>query len=140
MVSKIEELCDEVIAARAAKDELKTQLHACETTLSAAEAALSAELSKGDEKVRHGDFTFSTTSKVSWKTLKEGKDKLIALLKEGAPELVKESVNASSLSSFLRKNEEKLEADKPDWWTAAKTCIERSEAQSLSVRKATKKK
>lgn len=138
MASKIDELCDQVIAVRAAKDELKIQLQTCETTLEAAEASLAKEL--GEDKVTHGDFTFSSATKVNWKTLKEGKDKLVALLKEGAPELVKESVNAASLSSFLRKNEEKLEADGPAWWKNAKTCVERSESQSLSVRKATKKK
>lgn len=138
MASKVAELCDEVIAARAAKDELKAQLQACETTLDAAEAKLAKEL--GEEKVTHGEFTFSSATKVNWKTLKEGKDKLVALLKEGAPDLVKESVNAASLSSFLRKNEEQLEADAPAWWKNAKACVERTESQSLSVRKATKKK
>ena len=66
--------------------------------------------------------------------------KLLALLKEGAPELVKESVNAASLTSFLRKNEEQLEAESPTWWKGAKGCVERSESQALSVRKAKKKK
>jgi hypothetical protein len=138
MASKVDELCDAVIAARAAKEELKAQLHACEKTLDEAESKLAESL--GDEKVSHGDFTFSSSKKVSWKTIKEGKEKLVALLKEGAPELVKESVNAASLNSFLKKNEEQLEADSPKWWKDAKGCVERSESLALSVRKAKKKK
>ena len=133
MATNLDELCEAVLSARSAKDKLKAELDACGKTLQAAEDKLSAALS--DEKVSHGGLTFSTTVFVSWKTPKDGKDKLLALLKEGAPELVKESVNSSTLSAYLRKNATQLDTDAPDWWTKAKSYVERHETTKLSVKR-----
>lgn len=138
MSSEIEELCGAVLEARDARDKLKTELYALDEKVSAAETKLSAALS--DEKVTHEGFTFAKSTTVSWKTLKDSKDKLLALIKQGVPELVKESVNASSLSAYLRKNEATLEADAPAWWAQAKGYVERSESEKLSIRKAAKAK
>ncbi len=140
MATKMEELCDQVLAARAQRDDLKGQLGACEKALDDAEAKLSATLAEGDGKCTHAGYSFSSSVSVSFKTVKDAKDKLVGLLKEGAPELVQETVNAASLSAFLRKNEKALDADKPNWWAKAKKLVERSESVTLSVRKAAAKK
>jgi len=140
MANELETLCSEVLAARSAKDELKSQLAAADKELSKLEASLATLIGAEDgNKISHEGFTFSATSTVNWKTVKDGKDKLLQLLKQGAPELVKESVNSATLSAFLRKNESTLDDSNPEWWTSAKNCLERSEKQSLSVRKGKKK-
>ncbi len=133
MGSMIEELCEAVLEARAARDKIKEELEHCGDALAAAEEKLKVALQ--DNKVSHGGFTFSMSEKVSWKTPKENKVALLELLKEGVPELVKESVNASTLNAYLRKNEETLESDTPSWWSKAKKFVERTETKSLSVRK-----
>lgn len=140
MATEIETLCDEVLAARSAREELKNQLATAETALGEVEDKLAALLASSDEKVTHGGFSFSSASKVSWKTLTKEKEQLLTLLKKGAPELVKETVNAASLNSFLKKNEAALEDSNPDWWEPAKKCMERKEVQALSVRKKAKSK
>ncbi len=140
MATDIETLCDQILEAREAREELKNQLASAETALAEIESQLAAKLADADEKVSHGGYSFTSSTKVSWKTRSDGKEKLLGLLKEGAPELVKETVNAASLNSFLKKNEAALEEGQPDWWTQAKECVDRSESQALSVRKAAKKK
>lgn len=140
MATEIETLCDEVLAARSAKEELKNQLATAETALGEVEDKLAALLATSDEKITHAGFSFTSAAKVSWKTLTKGKEQLLTLLKEGAPELVKETVNAASLNSYLKKNEAALDDSNPSWWESAKECMERKETQSLSVRKKPKKK
>jgi hypothetical protein len=137
----IEDLCDKYLVARAKRDELKDQLDAAKKELDKVEAKLASTMIDSDEnKVSHDGFTFTSSMKVSWKVKSDDKDKLTTLLKKGAPELVKETVNAVSLASFLRKNEESLESEGAKWWASAKKCLKREESESLSVRKAAKKK
>jgi hypothetical protein len=140
MATEIETLCDEVLAARSAREELKNQLATAETAMGEVEDKLAALLASSEEKITHGGFSFTSASKVSWKTVSASKDELLTLLKEGAPELVKETVNAASLNSYLKKNESALEDSNPTWWSSAKDCMERKETQSLSIRKKAKKK
>lgn len=141
MDKNTEELCDKVLAARTHRDELKSKVDEADAALQELESQLTeAVAGEKGAKVKHGGFTFSSATKVSWKTNSDSKDRLLSILKEGVPELVKESVNASSLSSYLRKNEDSLEEDAPSWWASAKECLSRSEATSLSVRKAPAKK
>lgn len=134
------DLCDQVLACRSARDEIKAQLAAAEKELETAEAALAKALGAADESVEHGGFKFSATTTVSWRMKSEGKDELIALFKSGAPEVVKESINAATLNSYLRKHEAALDEESASWWESAKSSLDRSEKQSLSVRKATAKK
>ncbi len=140
MATDIETLCDQILEAREAREELKNQLATAETALAEIEGQLAVKLADDGEKVSHGGYSFSSAAKVSWKTRSDGKEKLLGLLKEGAPELVKETVNAASLNSFLKKNEAALEDAQPAWWASAKECVDRNETQALSVRKAAKKK
>lgn len=140
MATEIETLCDEVLASRSAREELKNQLATAETALGEVEDKLAALLATAEGKVTHSGFTFTSAAKVSWKTISKEKDQLLTLLKDGAPELVKETVNAASLNSYLKKNESALEDSSPSWWASAKECLERKESQSLSVRKKPKKK
>ena len=140
MTEQLTELCRKVAAARASKAELKAKIDKVNDELGELEASLATliatEVGTGKGKnVNHDGMVFSSSVKVAWKIEKDGKDKLIVLLKEGAPELVKESVNASTLAAYLRKNESKLEKAVPDWWESAKKLLNREETPTLSVRK-----
>ncbi len=141
MASPIEDLCKKVIDARSAKDELKAKLDEASSELVAMESSL-ASLMRESEKtsIVQAGMVFSPTLKVSWKVQSADKERLVGFLKQGAPELVKETVNSSSLSSYLRKNEASLDSDSADWWVSAKTCLDRSENAGLSIRKQPKKK
>ena len=42
---------------------------------------------------------------------------------------------ASSLNAYLRKEEDRLEAESPTWWATLKAMLERKESIGLSMRK-----
>lgn len=140
-MSNTEELCQSILDARNARDTLKEQLKAAEVQLETLEGQLATTLTESDDaKLTYEGYSFSAATKVGWKTMSEGRETLVGLLREAVPELVKETVNAASLSSYLRKNETSLEKAQETWWVSAKDCLVRSETSSLSVRKSTKKK
>ncbi len=141
MSASIEELCEEVIEARAKRGDLKTELDVVDGRLKELEERLANQMIEGDAKAaRVGGFEFSATTKINWKPVAAQRDALVAALKDGAPELVKESVNASTLAAYLRKHETQLEKESPSWWDAAKSCVQRTESAALSVRKKGKAK
>ncbi|MBL4635572.1 MAG: hypothetical protein JKY56_17055 [Kofleriaceae bacterium] len=140
-MSDIEKLCQQVISARSKRDELKESLASASQELDSLESELAGKLLQRNEaKLEYDGVQFSATNQRSWKTRPEGKETLLGLLKESVPELVKESVHASTLSSYPKKNEERLESAMDPWWVAAKECLLRSESTSLSVRKKKPKK
>ena len=136
-----EELCEQIIKARDAKDELKAQLDKVSAELGALESGLADLLVASDTpKLKHQGMVFTGSIKVGWKIVADEKEHLLGFLKEGAPELVKETVNAASLASYLRKNESTLEEEALSWWGSAKKCLTRQESNSVSIRKVPKKK
>ncbi len=137
----IELLCKQVLSAREIRDEVKEKLRSADTEVNALEAKLSeAMLQNKETKCSADGFTFSAAPKVGWKTLPDNREDLVKLLKQGAPQLVKETVNPASLASYLRKNESSLESANEAWWQRAKGYLVRTEIASLSVRKIAKKK
>ena len=141
MGKSVEELCEEVIAARDKRAALKAELDRVEGALKDIEDQLVARMVEEDcGATRVGGFEFSSTTKVNWKPVAAKRDDLIVALKQGVPELVKETVNAATLASYFRKHEQELEKDQPVWWGAAKACVQRVESAGLSVRKKGKAK
>ena len=84
MATEIETLCDEVLSARSGREELKNQLATAETALGEVEDKLASLLASSEEKVTHGGFSFTSASKVSWKTLSKGSSYSL-FLKRGLP-------------------------------------------------------
>ncbi|HVS15747.1 MAG TPA: hypothetical protein VMV46_17630 [Thermoanaerobaculia bacterium] len=89
----------------------------------------------GTESLQHDRWTLAPKHTVSWKVPSSAKDRVLQLVKQGAPELVKETVNHMSLNGFLRKEEERLELERPAWWADLEPLLERAESLTLSLRK-----
>ncbi|HUP21864.1 MAG TPA: hypothetical protein VNB06_02875 [Thermoanaerobaculia bacterium] len=117
-------------------EEIKAALREAETERDGLEEELATRLeAAGTESLEHERFVFAPKCTVQWKVATDEKDSVVRLCKEGAPELVKETVNAMSLAGFLRREEGRLEQEAPRWWSELRPLLERSESLSLSVRK-----
>lgn len=140
-MSDTESLCQQILLARESRDTCKTELADATKALDTLETELAEKLiGDGEKSVVFEKMQFSATTQRSWKTRPEGKQNLLEILKESAPELVKESVHASTLNSYLKKNADKLESAQEPWWINAKDCLESTEKASLSVKKGKTKK
>lgn len=117
-------------------EERKAALREAEAERDGLEAELATRLeAAGADSLEHDRFVFSPRRTVQWRVVAEDKEAVVRLCKDGAPELVKETVNASSLAGFLRREERRLERDGPGWWAALRPLLERTESLSLSVRR-----
>jgi|GEM_PF-4305447 len=129
-------LCEAVFEARNKKDDLKRQVDDADRQFREAQAELAAALrDTGSDSVEHGDFVLATKRTVRWKVPPAARQRLVGVLKEYVPELVKETVNVSSLSAYLRKNEDGLESSEPAWWRELKDLLDRAETDDISIRK-----
>lgn len=132
----IEALCQELSAAHARRDECRQRLKAAEDDFDRVEEQLAALLeSAGTTEIRHDRWVLAPKRTVTWRTPEDHKDDMILLIREGAPALVRETVNASSLNAYLRREEERLDEESPPWWVSLKTMLTRSESLGLSMRK-----
>jgi hypothetical protein len=132
----VEALCQELSAAFAHRDECRQRLKAAEEDFDRIEEQLAALLeSSGMSEVRHDRWILAPKRTVTWRTPEDHKEDMISLIREGAPSLVKETVNASSLNAFLRREEERLDEETPAWWVSLKTMLTRSESLGLSMRR-----
>lgn len=129
-------LASRLTAALERVEERKAELREAEAERDGLEEELATRLeADGNESLEHERFVFAPKRTVQWKVATDEKDSVVRLCKEGAPELVKETVNAMSLAGFLRKEEARLEQEAPRWWSELRPLLERSESLSLSVRK-----
>ena len=132
----IEALCLELSSAFTHRDECRQRLKAAEEDFDRVEEQLAALLQNaGRTEVRHDRWILAPKHTVTWRTPEDHKEDMISLVREGAPSLVKETVNSSSLNAFLRREEERLEEETPAWWVSLKTMLARSETLGLSMRK-----
>jgi hypothetical protein len=133
-------LCTELAAVLERVEEHKSALRLAEERRDRLELEIATRLeAAGMESLLHDRWTFTPKRTVQWKVVTEQRDEVVRLVKEGAPELVKETVNASSLAAFLRREEARLARDAPHWWRDLEPLLERTESLSLSVRKRTMK-
>jgi hypothetical protein len=136
----IEELCDALLAARDARDAAKAALDRADETYGAAEKALvDAMVDVGQDKATHAGMTFATKHKVSWKAAPAEQDGLIRVLRAEAPEVVKETVHAATLTKFMNEHEQEYGDGGPGWWKQVLHMVKRSEATVLSLTKSRKK-
>jgi hypothetical protein len=117
-------------------EEHKSALRLAEEERDRLEVEIATRLeAAGMDSLPHQRWVFSPKRTVQWKVVTEERETVVRLVKEGAPELVKETVNAASLAAFLRREEERLARETPRWWQGLEPLLERSESLSLSVRK-----
>jgi hypothetical protein len=129
-------LCSHLGAALQCVEERKAALREAEEARDRLEEELATRLeAEGTDSLRHDRWVFAPKRTVQWKVATDDREEVVRLVKEGAPELVKETVNAMSLAGFLRREELRLEREAPLWWQALAPLLERTESLSLSVRK-----
>jgi hypothetical protein len=132
----IETLCQALSAAYARRDDCRQRLKAAEEDFDRVEEQLAALLeSAGTTEIRYERWTLAPKRTITWRTPEDHKEDMIVLIREGAPSLVRETVNASSLNAYLRREEERLDEESPEWWVSLKTMLTRSESLGLSMRK-----
>ena len=108
----IEALCKELSTAFAFRDECRQRLKAAEEDFDRVEEQLAALLENARmSEVRHDRWILAPKRTVTWRTPEDHKEDMLSLVREGAPSLVKETVNSSSLNAFLRREEERLDED-----------------------------
>jgi hypothetical protein len=129
-------LASRLAAALERVEEIKVALREAEAERDGLEEELATRLeAAGTESLEHERFFFAPKRTVQWKVAADERDSVVRLCKEGAPELVKETVNAMSLAGFLRREEGRLEQEAPRWWSELRPLLERHESLTLSVRK-----
>jgi hypothetical protein len=132
----IEALCQELSAAYNLREECRLRLKTAEEDFDRVEEQLAARLeSAGKSEIRHDRWVLMPKRTVSWRTPEDRKEDVLDLVRVGAPSLVRESVNASSLNAYLRREEERLDADTPAWWVSLRSMLSRTESLGLSMRK-----
>lgn len=129
-------LCTELAAVLERVEDHKTALRLAEEERDRLELEIATQLeAAGMDSLPHDRWTFSPKRTVTWKVIPDERDAVVRLCKEGAPELVKETVNAASLAGYLRREESRLASEAPRWWQDLEPLLERTESLSLSVRK-----
>jgi hypothetical protein len=129
-------LAERFAAALERVEERKAALREAEAERDRLEEELAARLeASGADSLEHGRFVFAPRRMVQWRVIADDREQVVRLCRAGAPELVKETVNAASLAGFLRREERRLEREAPSWWGELRPLLERSETLSLSVRR-----
>jgi hypothetical protein len=131
------DLAEQLITLRDEKDKLEDRLKKLNTFIEEIEYKLSdaMALSETQNFTRSGK-TFYLTTKTRASAAAESKESLFnALRKEGFGSLVYETVNANSLSSFVKEQIGENEGSLPEWLQGLVNVFEKT---TVGVRKASK--
>jgi hypothetical protein len=134
---KIFELADQLKTLREEKEKVEERVKRLNAAISEVEYALSEAmaLSETQNFTRAGTLFYLTT-KIHASAIAGFKEELYAALKEnGFAELVQETVNVNSLSSFVKEQMEENNDALPIWLTGLVTVFHKT---TVGVRKATK--
>ena len=138
------ELADELKRLRDLKDDLEAQVKEVNGKIDETDYKLSEVMAETEtQNFTRAGIMFCLTSKTRASAVAGVKEELYAALKaNGYGELVYETVNANSLSSFVKERIEEIadanegEGHLPDWLTGLVNVFDKV---SVSIRKATKK-
>ena len=117
MDNRIFALADELKSARDRKKELEAQVKALSAQVEQLDQELSEAMTEAEcDKFSHGGMTFYLKSRLFASPKPSRKAEMMQALKDnGYGELVTETVNANTLSSFLGEMDVATEEDLPDW-------------------------
>ena len=134
---KIFDLAEQLLALRADKEHLEERLEKLKKYIEEVEYKLSDAMAL--EEVRNftrAGMTFYLTTKTYASAVKDIKDDLYSALNErGFGDLVYQTVNANSLSAFVREQIAENNNTLPDWLNGLISIYEKT---SVGVRKASK--
>ena len=114
---QIMELADQLKAAKERKSKLEEQTKAVNAEIDRLDLALSDAMAEAElDKFTHCGSTFYLKSRLFASPMAGKKEDLYAVLKEnGFGSLVTESVNANTLSSFVREQKAENGDELPEW-------------------------
>ena len=115
--SKIFMLAEQLKAAKDKKKELEDETKRMTAEIEKLDKQLSDEMAKEEcPNFSHNGSTFYLTSKLYASPKAGGKEAMFAALKaKGFGDMVKESVNANSLASFVKEQRELNNETIPEW-------------------------
>ncbi len=115
--SKIFMLAEQLKAAKDKKKELEDETKRMTAEIEKLDKQLSDEMAKEEcPNFSHNGSTFYLTSKLYASPKAGGKDAMFAALRaKGFGDMIKESVNANSLSSFVKEQRELNNETIPEW-------------------------
>lgn len=132
-------LADQLVALKEDKARLEERLKKLNGFIDEVDYKLSEAMAEADTRnFTRGDKLFYLTCKTRASAVGERKDALFDALREnGFGDLVTETVNANSLSSFVKEQMEESDNDTlPEWLDGLVNVYEKA---SVGVRKSTKK-
>lgn len=115
--TKIFEMADRLKALKEQKKDLEAQAEAVGAEINALDAQLSDAMAEADlDRFSRNGSTFYLKSRFFASPAAGRKDEMMAALKaNGYGSLVVESVNANTLSSFIKEQREVTGMDVPEW-------------------------
>lgn len=132
-------LADQLVALKEDKARLEERLKKLNGFIDEVDYKLTEAMAEADTRnFTRGDRMFFLTCKTRASAVADRKDALFEALREnGFGDLVTETVNANSLSSFVKEQMEESEGDTlPEWLGDLVNVYEKT---SVSIRKSTKK-
>lgn len=134
---KMFELADTLKNLRDTKQELEQQVKEINSKIDETDYRLSELMAETEtQNFTRSGIMFCLTTKTRASAVAGSKDELYSTLKEqGFGDLVYETVNANSLSSFVKEQIEENEDVLPDWLTGLVNVYDKT---SVGVRKASK--
>ena len=135
---KLFELADQLKSLRERKKELEQQIKALTTEVESADYALaSAMLESETQNFTRSGVMFCLTNTIRASAAAEQKDELFsALRKEGFGGLIYETVNANSLSAFVKEQITENDDTLPGWLNGLVNVFEKT---TVGIRKASRK-
>ncbi len=128
------QLAEQLSAAKQKKKELKDQVKTANAEIDRLDRELSDAMATMDcPNFSHAGYTFYLSSRLFASPQSGKKEELFTALREnGYGSIVTETVNANTLSSFVKERMEENEGDIPEWLTEV---ISTHEKISVGVRK-----
>lgn len=132
--TQIFEMADRLKALKEQKKDLEAQAEAVGAEINALDAQLSDAMAEADlDRFSRNGSTFYLKSRLFASPAAGRKDEMMAALKaNGYASLVVESVNANTLSSFIKEQREINGTDVPEWLGDTVTTFEKV---SVGIRK-----
>jgi len=135
---KLFELADRLKALRDSKQALEQEVKAVSAELEEVDYALATAMTESEtQNFTRAGVMFCLTNTTRASALADRKDELFeALRNEGFGSLIYETVNANSLSAFVKEQISENEDNLPDWLSGLVNVFEKT---TVGVRKATRK-
>ena len=134
MSGTIDALSERLVAARAAKVEAEEKVTEANKSVDEAETALATEMgSEGLSSFKNSLGSFSLSARVFWSFQKERKEDGLGIIRQVAPDLIKETIHPQTLSAWANEID-RQDAPAPERWNEIKGLLQKFEKPTISIR------